>query len=72
MGLLVFLKKGFESVRNQLSAIRGGPGDVGRGLFPPICKLSNKLTTGDRADAAHQQLTRQVHQRHVLTLWDTT
>jgi hypothetical protein len=37
-----------------------------------IRKLSNKLSTHDWAHSANRQLARQVHRRHVLTLWDTT
>ena len=33
-----------------------------------IRKLSNKLSTHDRAHSANHQLSRQVHQGHVLTL----
>jgi hypothetical protein len=43
-------------------------GDDRYGAVFRICKLSNKLSTGDDADAARRRLTRQVHQRHVLTL----
>jgi hypothetical protein len=48
-----------------------GHGDDSSEACFPIRKLSNKLSTGDGADAAHRQLTRQVHQGHILTLWDT-
>jgi hypothetical protein len=37
-----------------------------------IRKLSIRLSTHDWAHSANHQLARQVHQRHVLTLWDTT
>jgi hypothetical protein len=42
-----------------------------RGAVFQIPKLSNKLSTPGWPKAAHPQLARQVHQRHVLTLWDT-
>jgi len=48
------------------------PRDDSSGACFPICKLSTKLSTRDWADVARHQLTGQVHQRHVLTLWDTT
>jgi len=62
----------FESIRN--AAIEFGPPLVGRHfkVSCPIAKLSHKLSTAHWPQAAADALTRQVHQRHVLTLWDTT
>jgi len=64
--------KRFASLREHQLRSNHAPVTTDRGLASPICKLSHKLSRGDEADAAYQQLTRQVHQRHVLTLWDTT
>jgi hypothetical protein len=72
MGLLVVCSA--ARVRPEDVSWSSHQGLVNRssGACFPICKLSNKLSTDGRADAASHQLARQVHQGHILTLWDTT
>jgi hypothetical protein len=67
-GIVGLSERRFKSVREHQTEFKPGPRDDSSGACFPICKLSNKLSTGDGADAAHHQLTRQVPQRHVLTL----
>ncbi|GAC1650246.1 MAG: hypothetical protein NVS9B11_23400 [Candidatus Dormibacteraceae bacterium] len=59
---------GFLVGKERPAEFRSGPGDDSSGACFPIGKLSNKLSTGDWAHAAHDGLTRQVHQSHVVTL----
>ena len=71
-GIIGLSAKGLESVRKHPLSSNQAPVTTVRGACFQICKLSNKLSTDDGADAAYHQLTRQAHRRHVLTLWDTT
>lgn len=50
---------------------RPGPADDSSWASVRIGKLSNRLSAVDWADVAYDRLTSRVHQRHVLTLWDT-
>jgi hypothetical protein len=61
-----------NSVRTPPTEFKPGRTRLRSGGCFLIRKLSNKLSTHDWAHSANRQLARQVHQRHVLTLWDTT
>jgi hypothetical protein len=60
-----------RAASRRLSSNQGALDDL-RGAVSQIRKLSNKLSTNNWAHSANHHLARQVHHRHVLTLWGTT
>jgi|SRR5580693_4848972 hypothetical protein len=71
-GIVCLVRSSSSASGNSAPEFKRSRGYRHFGIYFATGKLSNKLSTPNWVDSANHHLARQVHHRHVLTLWGTT